>query len=138
MEKYKFFGFVGLGCGLLLLTGCGGGSSAHSLTCRQKTQGQDIKLEVKFNSNETKIEKSSMTITYDIPDGTSSDEIETAKNVLELDCSSGQYDKCTVNVEDKSLVMSIEGTSKSLSGIEESTSLKEAKEELEHAGYTCE
>jgi hypothetical protein len=135
MKNFKMLGLVGLGCGALLLTGCGG--SGHKLKCEQKTDNQEITLEVVYNSDETKAEKATMDMIIPIPDGTSDEEIQQAKSMLELSCSAGTYDKCEVKQSKSSLTMHIEGSAQSLGGVEESKSLKDAKTELEQSGYTC-
>ena len=136
----KFFGLVGIGCLAVLLTGCGGkGNSEHALKCVKKTEGQEVTIEIQYNDEETKAESATLDMIVPIPSGTSESEIQIAKSTLKSSCSSGTYEKCEVNETKEALTMHFEGTPENISGIEDSKTLKEAKESLEaDLGYTCE
>ena len=136
MNKFKVLGFTVLGCGALLLTGCGGGgSSAHTLNCSIEEDGQSMKVEVKFNDEETAAEKVTMEMSVTIPDGTSDEEIEAAKQMFESSCAAGTYDKCDVSVSGGKLKVTMVGKAEDMDFAK--GTLEETKKSAEDAGYTC-
>lgn len=132
MKNLKVLGMIGLGCGMLFLTGCG---DAHTLKCERSEDGQSVSVEVKYNSDETKPEKVSMEMVYDAGDEATSEQLEQAKELFESSMCTDDYDKCSVNIKGKTLVINVSGTAEKLDFPE--GSMADAKKQAEEEGYTC-
>lgn len=132
MKNLKALGIVGLGCGLLFLTGCG---NSHTLKCEMSDDQQEIEIELKFNDEETKVENVDMKVTIKAEDGTSDEEMSQAKEMLEGSCDSLGLDTCKVDVNGTKLVMTMSGSASSMD-LKDGT-LEEVKKSAEDDGYTC-
>ena len=142
MKNIKVLSMITLGCGALLLTGCGGNS--HTLTCEKEFEdGQHEILDLKYNDDETKLEEIEATMEIEISEGTSDEEIEQAKSMYESMLCNGEGYKCSVDEKGGKLVVTLSGGVDELSSleivadIEEGKTLEELKKEAEEEGYTC-
>lgn len=133
--KRKILGFIGLGCGVLLLTGCGG--SAHTLSCEyeDEDEGYYENFDLKFNDDETEPESAKIEMTYVAPSGTSNEEMEEARKSLEATYCS-LYDECKVKISGDKVTISVSSDVEKLNGVKKQ-SLEKYKEELENEGYSC-
>ena len=134
MKNLKYFGIIGLGCGLLFLTGCG--SSDHTLKCEKTDDTMTSSLEVVFNSDETNVDKINVTESYPAPEGTPKEEIEVAKNMLEEDCNLYLFENCSAKISDNKVIVTYSADTDKL-GINNGT-LEDVQEQIEKLGYTCE
>lgn len=134
MKKINYLGLVGLGCGALLLSGCGG--KAHTLTCEMNTDDQNQKVEIQFNSDETKAEKLFMEMTMTIADDITDEQVTQAKDAMKSGCEDAGYKDCKVSVSGKKLTYSFEAEPDVL-GYDTSNNLEDTKKEAEADGYTC-
>ena len=131
--KKMYLGLVGLGCGALLLTGCGG--SAHTLKCTQNSDGSEMTITIYYNSDETKAENVKLEGVYDAS-GVSEADLKEGKKQLEKQCDNSNYKKCKVTTSGKKLVMTMEVSPDYLGY--DGQSLKETKEKAISTGYDCE
>lgn len=141
MKKINMLGLTVLGCGALLLTGCGGdgGSSAHSLKCSASENGQSVELEFNFNDDETKLEKVSMSIVMEVPEGTSDEEVESTVSLLKSQCQTDEgkaLDKCDVKLSGKKLTVTQVGAADKM-GYDGTKTKEDIKSTTEAAGYSC-
>lgn len=136
MKKGMFLGLV-LGCGALLLTGCGG-SGAHTLKCTQKGDGMNMEMTLHYNSDDTKIEKIEITQEMELPEGTSETDAATYKTAFEEQCAQTGL-KCTAKVKGNTIVIDYSGTPSDV-GYDaiESKTMDEVKEQAKDSGLTCE
>ena len=134
MKKINYLGLVGLGCGALLLSGCGG--KAHTLTCELNTDDQKQKVEFQFNSDETKAEKLYMEMTMKINEDVTDDQIDQAKDAMKSGCEDAGYKNCKISVSGRNLTYSFETTPDVL-GYDPANTLEETKKDDESDGYTC-
>lgn len=134
MKKINYLGLVGLGCGALLLAGCGGKS--HTLTCTMESGDQKQTIEIGFNSDETKAETIWMEMTMSLGDDISSEQVDQSKDAIKSGCEQAGYKKCKVTSSGKKLTYSFETTPDS-AGFEAEGSLADTKKAAEADGYTC-
>lgn len=134
MKKINYLGLVGLGCGTLLLAGCGG--KAHTLTCEMKSDEQSQKVEITFNSDETKAESVWMEMTVPLGDEVTDDQIEQSKEAIKSGCESAGYKKCKVSVSGKKITYSFEASPEE-AGYNATGNIDEVKKEAEADGFTC-
>lgn len=131
--KKMYLGLIGLGCGALLLTGCGG--NAHTLKCTQKSDGSDITMTVYYNDDETKAKSVKAESIYD-GSSLSDEDFKEGKEELEKMCDSSPYKSCKITTSGKKVIMTIEANPEDLGY--DGQSLKAAKENAKNAGYKCE
>ena len=134
MKKINYFGLVGLGCGALLLAGCGG--KAHTLRCEMKSGDQSNVVEIQFNSDETKAEKIFVELSMNVGEEATSEQIEQSKEYLIKGCESSGNKNCKVNVSGKTITYSYETTPED-ANFEADGKLEDVKKEAESDGYTC-
>lgn len=141
MKNKKNLALLGIGCGALLLTGCGG--NAHTLTCEQTDDenGESIVAELTFNDDETKVESVSMEMTFDLSkseEEITKDKIDEAKEMLEKTfCNQKEkIDKCEVKASDKKITIKMSGKADAL-GYESDKTLEEFKKDAEKDGAKC-
>lgn len=130
----KYLGLVGLGCGVLLLSGCGG--KAHTLTCTMKDDTQTQTVEIKFNDEETKAENVSMELVMTFDDSVTSEQLEQSKDALKEGCESAGYKNCKASTSGNKLTYSFEGTPETV-GFEAEGKLEDVKKAAESEGYSC-
>ena len=130
----KYLGLVGLGCGALLLAGCGGKS--HTLTCTMKDDTQKQTVEIQFNSDETKAEKISMELVMTFDDSVTSEQLVQSQEALKEGCESAGYTNCKAKVSGHELTYSFDGTPETV-GFEANGKLEDVKKDAEADGYTC-
>lgn len=151
MKNKKYLGLLGLGCGVLLLTGCGGKtlSGGKTLNCEMDMSdmlagmgNMNAEIEIDYNSDGTEAEKATMTMTVEVTSDDVTDEmIDSLEESLQGECDTedSKFDSCKVKRDGKKIVMTATGSADSIEGeIEEQTTLEDAKKALEDAGYTCE
>lgn len=151
MKNKKYLGLLGLGCGVLLLTGCGGKtlSGGKTLNCEMDMSdmlagmgNMTAEIEIDYNSDGTEAEKATMTMTVEVTSDDVTDEmIDSLEESLQGECDTEDsgFDSCKVKRDGKKIVMTATGSADSIEGeIEEQTTLEDAKKALEDAGYTCE
>ncbi len=151
MKNKKYLGLLGLGCGVLLLTGCGGKtlSGGKTLNCEMDMSdmlagmgNMNAEIEIDYNSDGTEAEKATMTMTVEVTSDDVTDEmIDSLEESLQGECDTedSRFDSCKVKRDGKKIVMTATGSADSIEGeIEEQTTLEDAKKALEDAGYTCE
>ncbi len=151
MKNKKYLGLLGLGCGVLLLTGCGGKtlSGGKTLNCEMDMSdmlagmgNMTAEIEIDYNSDGTEAEKATMTMTVEVTSDDVTDEmIDSLEESLQGECDTedSRFDSCKVKRDGKKIVMTATGSADSIEGeIEEQTTLEDAKKALEDAGYTCE
>ncbi|MBR1386475.1 MAG: hypothetical protein IJ568_06565 [Bacilli bacterium] len=142
MKSKKYLALLGIGCGALLLTGCGG--NAHTLTCEQSNDESEetVVAEIKFNDDETKVERVSVEMTLDASksgEDVTEDQLEESKELLEsVFCSEKEkMDKCEIKISGKKVVIKMSGTADAV-GYEGDKTLEEFKKEAEEQeGMTC-
>ncbi len=143
MKNIKLYAILGLCFGTLFLTACGGGDSKQTLTCSLEEDGQKTKYEVSYDEDGKEPQDYSLVISTEIPEGTSEEEIESAKSLMESMLCSNEEMKCTVKQNGDSLDVTLSGNFKDLleSGSldieEENPTIDELKKELEDSGATC-
>lgn len=136
MKNVKYLGFVGLGCAALLLTGCGGNS--HTLTCTREADGESQKVVYEFNDKEDKVTGAKMYVTTEIPEGTSDEEIEQTKSLLEgMLCTSDMFENCKTSVKGNKLEFQASVSSQGLEDEDFKGTKEEVKASLEEDEYTC-
>ena len=134
MKNIKAYGIIGLGCGMLFLTGCGG--SAHTLTCERDYGTGKIKYELKFNDEETELIKVTQEMTVTAPSNVSNDEFDETVEEAREKCKEKDYENCDVSVSGRTVKVKVTGTPKQFYMDEDST-LEEFKEEAEDSGMNC-
>ncbi len=131
--KRKIISLIGIGCGALLLTGCGDNNS-HILSCTQKTDGQETTITINYNEDETKAKSIKVETIVDVAE--ESDEIiELIKKELESRCDKYEAKSCKVTIDDKKLLMAIEEAPENSDY--GSQSLKDVKKSITSSGYEC-
>ena len=145
MKNKKYLGLLGLGCGVLLLTGCGGKTLNCEMDMSDMLAGignMTAEIEIDYNSDGTEAEKATMTMTVEVTSDDVTDEmIDSLEESLQGECDTedSRFDSCKVKRDGKKIVMTATGSADSIEGeIEEQTTLEDAKKALEDAGYTCE
>lgn len=145
----KYLGMLGLGCGVLLLTVCGGGKT---LTCKSDMSEQlaglgkwDTEVILDYDNDGEKVESTTMKMTIEFTNEDVTDEmIDSFKETLGQSCGSEDaesFDKCEVKKDGRKLTLEAKGPAEAnddLAGITEKTALEEAKKLLEEQGFTCE
>lgn len=136
MKKGMVLGLV-LGCGALLLTGCGG-SDAHTLKCTQKGDGSNVELTLHYNSDDTKIEKIDITQEMVLPEGTSESDASAYKAAFEEQCNLTGM-KCSVKLNGNKVIIDYSGAPADVGyNSIESKSLEEVKKQAKDNGMVCE
>lgn len=135
MKNIKYLGFVGLGWASLLLTGCGENSS--TLTCTREADGDSQKIVFTFNDEEDDVVSAKAYSTQVIPDGTTDEEIEEAKSLLEQGCDLGMFKDCKTSVNDDKIEFEGYLTSDGLDELNFYGSKEDVKTKIEESGYTC-
>ena len=136
MKKINYLGLVGVGVGALLLSGCGGGGSDHTLVCDLKSGEQTNHVEIKFNDDETKAEKISYELSMSVGDEATEEQLEQTKEYLEEGCKTSGNKNCSVKIEGKKLIYSYETTPED-ANIEANGKLEDVKKAAQEDGYTC-
>lgn len=135
MKKINYLGLVGLGCGALLLAGCGGGK-AHTLTCELDEGEQKNHIEITFNKEETKAESVYFELTMSIGEDLTDEQIDASKEYLIKGCESSGYKKCDAKISGSKLTYSFE-TTPELSNFSAEGKLEDVKKAAEEDGYSC-
>ena len=131
----KYLGMVGLGCGLLLLTGCGG----NKLTCTavEEEEGfgsSDTKIVFHYDSDWKKIESIDMEMSVDLE---SDEMLEMYKGFFDEMCEMDEAPKdCEVKTKGNNITLKSSGSAEEMD-YEKETSKEEVIENLEEEGYTC-
>lgn len=133
MKKINYLGLVGLGCGALLLAGCG---KSHTLTCTMKSDDQSQTIEIGFNSDETKAETVWMEMTMNLGDDVTEEQVSQSKDAIQQGCEQAGYKKCKVSTSGKKLTYSFESTPDE-AGFEAEGTLEDTKKAAEADGYSC-
>ncbi len=133
MKKINYLGLVGIGCGALLLAGCG---KSHTLKCELKSGEQSQVVEIQFNSDETKAESVWMEMTMNLGDDVTEEQVSQSKDAIKDGCESAGYKKCKVSASGKKITYSFE-TTPDEAGFEAQGTLEDTKKEAEADGYTC-
>lgn len=144
----KYLGLVGLGCGALLLTGCGGGKT---LTCKSDMSEQlaglgnwNTEISLNYDNDGKKVESATMKMTVELTnEDVTDDMIDQFKESLNEICDDEDesFDKCEVKKDGRKITLEAKGkvdSNNALEGVTEETSLEEAKELLKNQGFTCE
>jgi hypothetical protein len=131
--KKMYLGLVGLGCGALLLTGCGG--SAHTLKCTQKYGDNEMTLTIYYNSDETKAESITGETIVDETKKTE-EEFESHRDAIEDQCKNIDVKSCKVTTSGKKIILTVEANPEYFGYNGES--LKEAKESFAKEDFKCE
>ena len=134
MKRINYLGLVGLGCGALLLAGCGG--KAHTLTCTMESEEQKQTIEIQFDKDEKKAESVWMEMTMSLGDDVADDQVSQSKDAIKSGCEQAGYKKCKVSSSGKKLTYSFETTPES-AGFEAYGTLEDTKKAAEADGYTC-
>lgn len=133
MKKINYLGLVGLGCGALLLAGCG---KSHTLTCELESGDQKQTIEITFNSDETEAESVWMEMSMELGDDVTEDQISDSKDAIKSGCESAGYKKCKVSTSGKKITYSFEATPDE-AGFNAKGTLEDTKKDAEADGYTC-
>ena len=134
MKKINYLGLVGLGCGALLLSGCGGKS--HTLKCELKSDSQEQVVEIEFDKDEKKAKNLYYELTIKLDEGITDEQINEAKNSLKEGCESQGNKNCKVSSSKNKITYSFE-TEPDNSGFDASGSLEEVKKLAEEDGFSC-
>ncbi len=133
------FKVLGIGCGVLLLTGCGS-DNTKVLTCTLDSERVSAKAQMTFNADGTELQ--SITISEDVEanesfleemEDLSSDEI----------CDEADLPLATCNANIKGNILHIEGTvatrdiDEVFNGVDDSVTYNSVKEAAEEDGFTC-
>ncbi len=143
---------VALGCGVMLLAGCG--SSGKTLSCEYDMSDQlsglgkwntTVNLEYDKDGKETK--NASMKMVVEVTSDDVVDEfIDSLKDTLDNVCANAEdeegngLEKCEVKRDGKVVTLEAKGSVEkidSLDGITSATTYDEAKKLLEEQGFTC-
>lgn len=137
MKNIKLLGLIGLGCGALLLTGCGGGG--HSLTCSAtEDDGSVTKITFNYDSEEKELQSVDVSSEIDIPDTATDDDVAAAKENGKARCAYyPNATKCEVSQSGKTLKFYIEGLKAEDLNYTGNDSLEKVKQDMENDGYTC-
>lgn len=134
MKNLKVLSIVSICCGMLFLTGCG---KSHSLTCDIEEGDQSVSMTLNYNDDETIIESVEMKTEVEIPEGTTDEEIDEAKESFEsIYCSNENAKKCDIEKKGNKLVITYETDPESV-GIDAEMTLEDAKKDAEKDGATC-
>lgn len=133
MKKINYLGLVGLGCGALLLSGCG---ASHTLTCEMKTGGQEMTYEIEFNKDETKVESVSVEFVLDLGSEATDEEVEQSKEAIKENCTEYGYKNCKVSAKGKKITYSYE-SSAAEAGFDAEAKLEDVKSDAEKSGFSC-
>ncbi len=133
--KKKYLLLLGLGCGALFLTGCGG--SAKELKCVQedKESGSKMEMVVEFNDDETKVEKATVTMVADLSEA--GEELaalvkENPDMLKSMFCT--ESDDCDVKLDGNTVTAKYSVTE---FDEEDQGSKADIKKELEDEGFSC-
>lgn len=140
-----------LGCGVLLLTGCG--SNGKTLNCEFDMSDQlsglgtwNTYVDFEYDKDGKETKSATMKMVVNITSEDVTDElIDSLKETLEDICASAEDDengleKCEVKVDGKKVTLEAKGSVENLNtldGIVQETSYEDAKKSLEDAGFTC-
>ena len=131
----KLLGILGIGCGLLLLTGCGG--SSNTLTCSKEADGQNMTTSISFDKD-GKPESATLEIVMDgsEEEGVTKENIGDYAEMVEAYFCSEDYDSCKVTTS--GLTITLKATAKpSALDLEEEATKEDLKKEAEEDGFTC-
>lgn len=136
MKNKKLLGLTVLGCGALLLTGCGSGTK---LTCETTESGMTMKYILSYDNNKEKIEKVTTEATMDLGESEYGDllDMDALKEEAEKQCDEQDTGDCRVTVDGKKLTISISGKAEDILDNDENKTYDEAKKYFENEGYTC-
>jgi len=131
----KYLGMVGLGCGLLLLTGCGG----NKLTCTMSEEEEGVasseaEVVIHYDSDWKKIESIDMEMSIEVEDD---EMLEMYEGFFGGMCEMDEAPKeCDVKTKGNKITLSASGDAKEMD-YEQDTSKEDLIEQLENEGYTC-
>ena len=131
--KKMYLGVLGLACGALLLTGCGG--SSHTLKCTQKYGDNEMTLTIYYNSDNTKAESITGVTIVDETNKTE-EEFESHRDAIEEQCRNIDVKSCKVTTNGKKIILTVEADPEYFGYNGES--LKELKESFAKEDFKCE
>ena len=135
--KKKLMGAALFLCGVLCLTGCGGGSS--KLTCTISQSGVDITLNAGFDGNKVK----DMSLRYDMDLSSYSDTqvslLEKQDYCKSIKASMSQFElkNCQQKIANKALKVTSDIDVSKMSDSDLTGSPEETKKALEKMGFSC-
>ncbi len=143
MKNFKLYAILSLCFGMLFLTGCGGGDTP-TVTCSMEENGQKATFKITYDKEEKNPQSVEMTVSVEIPDGTSKEDIENAKEAVEVMYCSNDDIKCNVKQNGNSLDITLAGDLDDLvdAGMlqfdeDEDSSLEALLKEAEEEGAKC-
>lgn len=144
----KYLGLVGLGCGVLLLTGCG---SANTLNCSMDMDDMlaglgtmKAEVELEYDKDGKEVKGASMKMVVEITnDDVTDDMLDSLEEELNGQCEDGEgdFDDCSVKRDGKKITLKASGDVEKIAESEEiakDTTKEKAKEYFEEQGFTCE
>ncbi len=127
--------FIGLGCGLLLLAGCGSNNS-NQLFCSVDQNDMKYEVTINFNSDLTEATGGTIYQRVFIPDKDSREEAEEAVDTY---CDEDEFlEKCEATIQDDYFIVNGTISAQNIKdSFEDASTYEEIAEELEDRGYSC-
>ena len=127
-------------CSVFMLTGCFGSKEeekeAHSLVCEMEEGTEKFHTIYTFNDTETELQKVNLDVYVTMPEGSSEDDIQVTKDMLNHNCQNFVFESCNVTVDDNVIKYSVVATPDQMD-LERNKTLKEIKEQVTSEGYSC-
>ena len=138
--KKKNLAVFTLGCGLLLLTGCGGNKLTCTVDMSDELDGfgtMEAEVVFHFDSDWKKVEEFDMEMIVELSDEFEDEAMDLFKGQLEEMCEGDDAPKdCEVKVKGNKATLTASGDSEIME-IEEDMTKEEVIEAMEDEGFTC-